>query len=304
MVGEAVESFEGTVEAGSERLSIYKGPSPTPHQKFEYNEVYFKGSKPVHEPADIYSKTEPYWVTFIEPFMAKIEFVKNKEKTFNDFCRAIFLRKTTRPNFIGQTHQQEGAILCFPEQPEKKILKAFVGLLSHNAISKAAHEPDNLKVQRLEIYRNMEVWYWSDYFLSTNRQATIDQKNWETKYLSMNEHGLSLNDYKILNPKTINESWNFLQMKNCWGAPLSDSVIDVIVPGFRKHLHKNCCWTYEIFWDGRYVNDAICSANKDPDICELEIRMVRATIYFPCLKERLKDAAKLLLNPKTDLTSK
>ncbi len=105
-----------------------------------------------------------------------------------------------------------------------------------------------------------------------------------------------------MNPTPINFSLNYDQMLNCEGKPLDDDIIDTVVPIVRKQFHKQCCWVYVINWDGREVNDITCSTAMGIK-CEVNIKIIRATVLHYCIKKGLKSPALDLLKKKPDLGS-
>jgi len=86
------------------------------------------------------------------------------------------------------------------------------------------------------------------------------------------------------------------------GQPLNDDIRDVIPRTISKDLKNQCCRSYTVNWNGRWINDVICASKNE--ICEVNIKIIRSSIYKGCLKKSIGQAALALAKPKLNLASK
>ena len=90
-------------------------------------------------------------------------------------------------------------------------------------------------------------------------------------------------------------------MINCHGSPLDSDNSDNVIPRLKSQLKKKCCWVYAINWNGRIVDDIICSSRND-DVCEIEIKIIKSTIEQRCTKYGLTQATDELKKPGANLS--
>jgi hypothetical protein len=88
-------------------------------------------------------------------------------------------------------------------------------------------------------------------------------------------------------------------MKDCIGEPLNEDNQDLVPPNvLRKQMKVECCRVYDVYWNGRWVKDVICS-NAFPPQCQANIKIIRATIYKRCFVYNMNALANYLTNKNT-----
>ena len=87
-------------------------------------------------------------------------------------------------------------------------------------------------------------------------------------------------------------------MNNC--LPDIDTKIMKIIPKHLKNKFPNvsCCMKIQTDWIKRPVDDIICSAQGDGTACNVEILILRATIYQRCIKQGLNELNVLIEKTK------
>ena len=73
------------------------------------------------------------------------------------------------------------------------------------------------------------------------------------------------------------------------GRPLDEETLDLVPPKIANGQMRGktqCCWVYDVNWNGRWIPDVFCSTQKD-DTCIPNIKIVRSAIYRHCLKETM-----------------
>ena len=86
-------------------------------------------------------------------------------------------------------------------------------------------------------------------------------------------------------------------MLNCSGEKVTQSIIDDIPTQYNNMFKvKNCCRIYKVDWNGRYVDNAICTQSVNNDYCEVKMKLLRGTIFRYCFEDRLDWAIQILLS--------
>jgi len=86
------------------------------------------------------------------------------------------------------------------------------------------------------------------------------------------------------------------------GQPLNDDIRDNIPRTISGKMKNQCCRSYTVNWNGRWINDVICASNIET--CEVTIKIIRSSIYKLCLKKSIAQAALALTKPKLNHQSK
>jgi hypothetical protein len=130
--------------------------------------------------------------------MIKFEIIKGKEgaSDWNSHCVVLFMKEKIEMTITGKTLKAQSTAVCFPKEA-KTVQIAFQALLKKSVISAIVTEKDPFLIQELETFRNMGVFYWSDYFLATNRDALKTEL--KERYININEHGITYNERDVRN---------------------------------------------------------------------------------------------------------
>lgn len=64
---------------------------------------------------------------------------------------------------------------------------------------------------------------------------------------------------------------------------------------------KSCCHTWEINWNGRFVNDVVCAIAGTEADCQTKIKLLKATLYQMCFKDGLKQSVDAIIHKGLDL---
>ena len=83
------------------------------------------------------------------------------------------------------------------------------------------------------------------------------------------------------------------------GHPLNDDMRDVIPRTISSKMRKECCYSYTVNWNGRWIDDVICASNNE---CEVNLKIIISSIYKTCLKKSIEEAALALAKQKNFLS--
>jgi len=84
-------------------------------------------------------------------------------------------------------------------------------------------------------------------------------------------------------------------MINCVGEPLNPQNLQDIPNSVHKAFkYPKCCWVYVINWNGRNMKDVTCANSSTEYVCQINLKIFKATLYRHCFQASLKVASDAL----------
>jgi len=95
-------------------------------------------------------------------------------------------------------------------------------------------------------------------------------------------------------PKPHQFSWRYDQMYDCL-PNIGDKAITNLPKSMKKlYPNPNCCISIEVDWLSRPITEVLCSQQKKEDICLIEMKLLRASIYRYCVKSTIKEMLNIM----------
>ena len=242
-------------------------------------------------------KTDIYLdvITKIQPKIVKVAQAKG-ESYFKKYCFFALRQKLKIETNKNEGKIMTSVIFCFNNQTTDAELLRFFNDYNEKYSSAVTKEEDFNLIQRYRIKQNIFIQYYQG----------MSPMNYETApeyFSSFSEEGLVMNQSKELNPATVKQSFRYDQIIDCDGFSAIDLKAAIGKEIADLYRDDSCCISYLTNWDGVGSKIMICSAYKTLWKCQIDIKIIRSTMYDLCMRNKIKDffAARLQGHPKSTL---